>query len=1038
MKNNYWQRLPVQGLLTLIAALAITMTMASVGLAQNATVRGQVVDEIGAVIPNAEVILTGPDGKSRKVKSGVTGDFSIPNVLAGSYTLTSTYQGFTPYTANQLKVPMDKPLTVTMLVGAMNIVSEVSSSSTSVSTEPDQNMSATVLTEDFIKNLPDNEDDLRDFLNSLVGPTAAGGNGNSADIMVDGFSGGRLPPKEAILQIRINQNPFSAEFANPGFNRIEIITKPGNDTWRGSGSWGYRNSALDARNAFAATKPDLLLNRFSFNFGGPLVKKKISANVFADRSSTDGSSNTVATTLSGPFLANVPSTTTSTFVGARVDFLLNDKNTLNTSYNYRRSNSVNQEFASRFGGGGGPGGGGGFGGGGGGFGGGGGGGGSTSTFLLPERASNRESANHNIRLSETWIISSKMIHEARLQYSHDTSTQVAANKGLALNVLDSFNGGGSTCCPNATSLDEVEYQDYLTYTTKGSKHTLKGGVQFQYQKYSDLSGSNFNGTYTFSSLTSYGLAVNALNNPSAPQCTPGAPPPVTLPGQPLPPSPCATQFTINQGNPQIDYGMFFGSAFIGDDWRIKQNITFSYGMRYEFQNHLQDKINFAPRLGIAWSPFKSRKTTIRGGGGIFFDKLRNSSYENSIRYGALQTSFLVQNAVFATTAAGALSANQAQLKSTQSTTQRPLDPNLKQPYDINGSLSVEQQLPKGWIGTVTYIFSKGTNQFRTRNINAPLLLQDPAFPNDPTKLILKRPNESLGQIFQYESSAINETNRITFGFRRQMGKLNAFGNYTLSHIKSNGEGTPANSYDLSSEWSRSNADRRHNFFTGAFMNLPHGFRINTFINASSGSPFNIVTGFDDNKDGTINDRPAGLRRNSDLTTNFYSLATFDRNFVANQSCGGITKGTATTLRNFLQSCYPNGVTAQGPGSFTVNLNLSKTIGFGKRKDSAANGQGGGQGGGGGGRGGGGGGGGRGGGGGGGGFGGGGMMGGGGPGGFGGAESSRYNVTFQFNINNLFNRVNFSQYGGTLGSSFFGIPSGAAGARQLDLSVRFNF
>jgi uncharacterized membrane protein YgcG len=845
------------------------------------------------------------------------------------------------------------------------------------------------------------------------------------------------------LQIRVNQNPFSAEFANPGFNRVEIITKPGNDTWRGSGSWGYRNSGLDARNAFATTKPDLLLNRFNFNFGGPVVKKRISATLFADRSSTDGSTNTVATTLDGPFVANVPSETTTTFIGSRVDFLLNDKNTLNTSYNYRKSNSMNQEFAARFGGGGGGGfGGGGFGGGGGGFGGGGGGGG--STFLLPERASDRENSSHNIRLSETWIINSKMIHEARLQYSHDSSTQTAVNGGLALNVLDSFNGGGSTNAPIASSQDEYEYQDYLTYTTKGSKHTIKGGIQLQYQKYSDLSASNFNGTYTFSSLQSYALAVNALNNPSAPQCDPSALP-AQVPGQPVPVTPCATQFTINQGNPQIDYGMFFGSWFAGDDWRIKQNLTLSFGLRHEFQNHLDDKINFAPRLGIAWSPFKSRKTTIRGGGGIFFDRLRNSSYENSIRYGTLQTSFLVRNAIFATTAAEALRVNQAQLLSTQSTTQRPLDPNLKQPYDINGSLSVEQQLPKGWIGTVNYIFSRGINQFRTRNINAPRLVQDTAFPNDPTKLILQRPNLALGQVFQYESSAISETNRISFGFRRQMGKLNAFGNYTMSWIRSNGEGTPANSYDLSTEWARSNADRRHNFFTGAFMNLPHGFRVSTMINASSGSPFNIVTGQDDNRDGTINDRPEGLRRNSDLTPNFYSLATFSRSVCPpgvtcrDTNNDGIAEGLVV-LRDYLTQNYPNGVKAQGPGLFTVNMNLSKTIGFGKRKDLAASGQGG-QGGGGG-RGGGGA---RGGGGGGGRGGGGGgpvMIGGGGGGpmmiGGPGSESSRYNVTFQLNITNLFNRVNFSQYGGTLGSSFFGIPSGAGGARQFDLSVRFNF
>ncbi|HMZ21403.1 MAG TPA: carboxypeptidase regulatory-like domain-containing protein, partial [Blastocatellia bacterium] len=242
MKNTKSRMM--KDLLGAMGALMLTLVLSVSAWAQNSTIRGQVVDELGAVIPNAEITLTSADGKERKAKSNVTGDFSIPNVPPGMYTLTSTYQGFQPFLAKELKTPLDKPLTVTMLVAAVNVVTEVSSNSTAVSTEPDQNMSATVLTEDFIKNLPDNEDDLREFLNSLVGPTAAGGNGQGADIIVDGFTGGRLPPKEAIMQIRVNQNPFSAEFANPGFNRVEIITKPGNDSWRGGGGWGYRNSAL--------------------------------------------------------------------------------------------------------------------------------------------------------------------------------------------------------------------------------------------------------------------------------------------------------------------------------------------------------------------------------------------------------------------------------------------------------------------------------------------------------------------------------------------------------------------------------------------------------------------------------------------------------------------------------------------------------------------------------------------------------------------------------------------------------------------------
>jgi hypothetical protein len=303
---------------------------------------------------------------------------------------------------------------------------------------------------------------------------------------------------------------------------------------------------------------------------------------------------------------------------------------------------------------------------------------------------------------------------------------------------------------------------------------------------------------------------------------------------------------------------------------------------------------------------------------------------------------------------------------------------------------------------------------------------------------------------------------LEFGLNRRLGKITAFGRYSLAWNRTDGEGIPANNYDLRSEWGRANNDRRHSVFVGGFVTLPKGFRLNTMINAFSGAPFNIITGFDDNGDGAINDRPLGIGRNASLPASLYSQlpdrlicvpgtspSRVNGAFVCNP--GGSPQ---VQLRDFLAKAYPNGVNPQGPGNFTVNAFLSKTIGFGRRSDNGNaqqiqndpgfGGRGGRGGGGGGGRGGGPGGG----------PGGGGprMMGGGlggpggpgGPGGMmmggpgGGAEGSRYNITFTIGATNLFNRVNFGQYSGTLGSAFFGLPSSSAPARQLDFNVRFSF
>jgi hypothetical protein len=221
---------------------------------------------------------------------------------------------------------------------------------------------------------------------------------------------------------------------------------------------------------------------------------------------------------------------------------------------------------------------------------------------------------------------------------------------------------------------------------------------------------------------------------------------------------------------------------------------------------------------------------------------------------------------------------------------------------------------------------------------------------------------------------------------------------------------PADNYDLRSEWGRASTDRRHSFFTGYFLTMPLGFRINSTINASSGSPFNITTGADDNGDLTINDRPAGINRNSDLPTHVY-LQLPDRLIcplgtspsgsigeVCNPGCSPLTQ-----LRDFLMRNYPDGVKAVGPGSFNVNMFVSKTFGIGKRNRKAGQ-----------------------------------VRQGHSGGGQTGGESTRFDLTFNIGITNLFNHVNFGQYGGALGSAYFGRSNSSGPARQLDFNLRFNF
>ncbi|MBO0797413.1 MAG: TonB-dependent receptor, partial [Blastocatellia bacterium] len=754
------------------------------------------VDELGAAIPNAEVNLIGSDGRQRTTKSNANGEFAFPNAPPGVYTLTSAYKGFQTHVQEGVKVP-GVQLKVVMAVATVNEAVETKADE-GVSVEPDQNMTATVLGEEFIENLPDNEDDLNDYLQALAGPAAgaASGGEGSAEILVDGFSGGHLPPREAIQQIKINNSPFSAEFQNPGYSRVEIITKPGFGDWRGGGGIGYRNANLDARNPFLdpkpESKPDFSQQRYNFNLGGPIIKKKVSFFMYGDRTRNSGDGISKAITLENTNPTLVPASSENIHFGLHNDYTLNDKNTLNLGYHYGSSKNLDPEFLYRFGGG---------------FGGGVGGG---NNLFLPERGTDSRNSYHSLRIGETWIISSNLINEMRMRYSRENSTTAARTPGLSINVLDSFfGGGGSYPSPSEARSDEIEVHNYLTLTHK--RHTIKGGLQFTHLFNRDFNESNFLGTYTFANLNEYQTALANMGTPLA----------------------RAQTFSISGGDPYLFYRRYTAGVFLQDDIRMSQRLTLSFGLRQEFQSQLRDKNNWSPRFGFAWSPFSS-KTVFRGGAGLFYNLLSDGSYENTIRYNGLtQTNTIIRNALYPDPFA--FDPTAAEEISSVTPTVYSLDPNLKAPYTINYNLSVEQQLPRGLVATISYIHVNGVHLFRLRNINAP-------FPGTD-----QRPNPAQGSIYDYESTGRSTFDGLFFRFQRRFSqRLTFFANYGLSWARSDTYGgLPANNYDLHSEWGRSSSDRRHNFSTIVNLNLPHGFRLNPIVNAYTGRPFNITTGVDD-------------------------------------------------------------------------------------------------------------------------------------------------------------------------------------------------
>jgi len=256
--------------------------------------RGTIIDEQHAYIAAAPVTLDDGQGHHYLTTADATGRYRLA-VQPGVYTLTVEVEGFAKF-VQQIDLTQKRrdPFYVKLQVMITDQV-DVKDSTPAVSVDPDSNLSAITLTEKDLEALPDDPDDMLAMLKQMAG--AAGGV-DDATVYVDGFrERGQMPPKEAILRISINRNPFAAEFQEPGAARIEIITKPGADTYHGSFRFNFGDSALNARNAFYPSKPPFQTRNFAFNFTGPIIHNRWGFFVDFDRRYTDNSALVNATVL---------------------------------------------------------------------------------------------------------------------------------------------------------------------------------------------------------------------------------------------------------------------------------------------------------------------------------------------------------------------------------------------------------------------------------------------------------------------------------------------------------------------------------------------------------------------------------------------------------------------------------------------------------------------------------------------------------------------------------------------------------------------
>ncbi len=764
----------------------------------NGRLHGVVRDEHKAVIPTAQVTIVTSDGVEHRTTTDKQGEFDL-TCPAGEYLLRVQMPGFKEHGSRGV-IAAEKITNVeVMLPVGMIIDTVIVDKGPPINTDPANNASAVVLGKDELKTLPDDPTELEAALRALAGP---GSGPDGGELFIDGFSGGKLPRKNTIREVRINQNPFSSEFDRPGAGRIEILTKPGTAAWHGELAGEFEDESLNARNPFSPNRPPYQLRNGNGTISGPLIKNRLSSFTDLEREAVDNNRLVNAVVLGTglaptPFQRSFVVRTTNWDFGQRLDAQFGKNHTLVARFSRETFRSPHTAYGG---------------------------------FELPSAGWSSNNREWFIRLTETAVISPTVVNETRFQFFRIKEKRTAVDPGPSIQVLDAFISGGDV--GNAFNTQGRHELNNVTSVVRGS-HIFRTGVRIRKQSVDDIAPTNYTGTFTFTSLDQYRNTI--LNAPGA----------------------FPTQLTIAGGKPEAYVGRWDVGAFFQDDLHYRPYLTLSFGVRYERQNYISSPYDIAPRVAVAYAPGGNAKspakTVFRAGFGVYYDRFAQNLTLQATRFnGVDQLRFVVTDPaildpiVFTSTGVTNIPTVQALTAFRQPQTTRVVSPDVRSPYTVQLAVSVERQFPLKTTISVSYINSHLHRALRSRNINAPV--------NGV------RPSPTDGNVFQYESTGRFVQDQMTVNFASAPAKrLSLFGNYTLAFAKSDTDGAgtfPANSFDLANEFGPSSIDVRHRLTMGMDIKLPMKFELSPFLTTRSRVPFNITTGTDLNGDTLFLDRPA--------------------------------------------------------------------------------------------------------------------------------------------------------------------------------------
>ncbi len=939
--------------LTLLTIFLFTFNVNAQDL-DTVVIFGRVVDQNSAVIPGAEVQATlVKTGQKRTTTSDAEGRYRLVQLEPGTYTVQVSFTGFAPQQITNIATVSGQSLElpVMLIPSSVEVEPVVITTADIPVVDTKRTVTGATLATRELESLPINTRSILDLIFTLPGVTEeplstrdlaedrnanhantpeeagtfslAGAPAYSNNLTIDGLDNNddraareRFQPSlEAVAEVQVITNQFSAEYGRASGGRVNLRTRSGSKQFHGRGFYYFEDESLNA-NTFRNKSlgiPRLPLQEHvtGFTLGGPLVREsvffvsyelsKVLDSALIDtlvpvkqnptlslpaptdlsrRRLEDAEEPRLAAEVA-PFVSSVSTPLRNTSVTARVDqqFGL----THNASFVYQGGRLLNLR---QFGGG----------------------------NRLAESFQGRRRDSDAISISDTLVLSERLVNQARFQYSR-LAPAFEASGGNSPVVLIALNdplpaedperrtgtlvAGSSTSGGSDRREQRVQAQNVLSFIN--GNHSLKMGADIHHVRSTFIDLSDLSGTFNFASAGDFLAGV-----------------------------PSRFRQTFQSSSTQKN---FYTGVFLQHEWQLLPQLLLSYGLRYEYETILHDPNNFGPRFSLAYSPLDSGKLALRFGGGIFFNRPLLRTIDD-FTLGKQQLffdtnllrdprTFIAANLRFPET----LSEDSQLVRDfavTNTNFSRRLDPDLRIPESYQLNAGVERDLGRGYAVEANFSFTRGIHLWREFNANAPVLpagyknfseylasrdfanfrtasgrpLHNTAnagelvrfgygssntvqrivefgvpisvmnlnSPSSTTMIEVAlaainnlRPDPTRGELEQLISAGNSFYRGMTLELRKQFGSGFGFrAGYTLSSLTDDGVVNTSDALipgDFRAERARSLLDRRHRFvFSGTFS--LGGLQLSPIWRVASGAPFNItIGGMDRNLDDVSNDRP---------------------------------------------------------------------------------------------------------------------------------------------------------------------------------------